>query len=285
MYTKGTIRHIYPNGRVVYTCTATNGSDRGNVPKADGSTEREVGIWLRRTKAEEALAEAEAAVERGDVGSMKMLEKAEEELDEVLMRALETGGGGDDDDGDDDDDDDRGGGGTQDPDSFSMVDLKLTDKQLRQKFPLFPGKSAAIYADLEEDDIFYLPAGWFHEVTSYGGHNSTDSSNNVHFAVNYWFYPPDNINSKEEDGYKRPYVSLYWPEFWKEREARYRSDGGGDLTMMEEEEEEEEDDEEDREIPPLSPTQRRMYGYFGYGRRRELFRFIRLKDCTIITKK
>lgn len=280
MYTKGTICHIHPNGRIVYTSM----TDMGNIPKADGSTEMEVGIWLRRTKAEEALAEAEAAVEKGDVGSRAMLEKAEEELDDVLMRALQTGGDLD----DEEDAGDGDGGGTQDPDSFSMVDLKLTDKQLRQKFPLFPGKSAAIYADIKEGDVLYLPAGWFHEVISFGSRNG-----NVHCAVNYWFYPPDNINNKDEDGYKRPYVSLYWPEFWKEREARYRSDGGVDLMMMEEheeddcssEEEEEtasssEEEDDDREMSPLPPTQKMVYGYFGYGRRRELFRFIGLKDCT-----
>ncbi len=42
----------------------------------------------------------------------------------------------------------------------------------------------------------YLPAGWFHEVVS----ASSDGAG--HFALNYWFHPPDiaSVPGQESDG-------------------------------------------------------------------------------------
>lgn len=37
-------------------------------------------------------------------------------------------------------------------------------------------------------DIFYLPAGWFHQVTSTGGR---------HMAINHWWRPPGWRNTVE----------------------------------------------------------------------------------------
>ena len=38
---------------------------------------------------------------------------------------------------------------------------------------------------INEGEMFYLPAGWFHNVTSI---SNKDLSS--HFALNYWFHPP-----------------------------------------------------------------------------------------------
>jgi Cupin-like domain len=49
--------------------------------------------------------------------------------------------------------------------------------------------------DLNPGEMLYLPASWWHEVTS----SSPESSNNhVHMAFNYWFYPPDGLQKFEE---------------------------------------------------------------------------------------
>jgi hypothetical protein len=52
--------------------------------------------------------------------------------------------------------------------SFSQVDLRLPMKKLCKRFPLFPPLSTAMEVELEAGEMLYLPAGWFHEVTSYG---------------------------------------------------------------------------------------------------------------------
>jgi hypothetical protein len=145
-------------------------------------------------------------------------------LDKELEAAL--GGGDDDDDGfgsfdDFDDFDDEGlgdgrkpkkaktnaggkkggggkGGGKKDaggsdsfPPSFSRVDLSLPYGHLAKAFPLFPGVEAAAECVVEAGQMLYIPAGWFHEVTSYGDR---------HLAVNYWFHPPDNLQQQGGEG-------------------------------------------------------------------------------------
>ena len=52
--------------------------------------------------------------------------------------------------------------------SFSQVDLRLPMRQLHKRFPLFPGLLSALKVELEVGEMLYLPAGWFHEVTSFG---------------------------------------------------------------------------------------------------------------------
>lgn len=113
------------------------------------------------------------------------------------------------------------------PPSFSQIDLSLPDDLLTKQYPLFPGRSAAIECHVKEGQMLYLPAGksslieklhclhyagWFHNVTSMG----KDGETNIHMALNYWCYPPDNIsyNNKEEacNAFKRPYFSDYWHE-------------------------------------------------------------------------
>lgn len=62
---------------------------------------------------------------------------------------------------------------------------------------------------LQKGEMLYLPAGWFHEVTSFG-----DNEENIHIAINYWFAPP---NSHD---FETPYKDNYWPsDFARTREA------------------------------------------------------------------
>jgi hypothetical protein len=48
------------------------------------------------------------------------------------------------------------------------VNLSLPQKKLQVLFPRFPGLAAALEVVLQEGDMLYLPAGWFHEVSSHG---------------------------------------------------------------------------------------------------------------------
>ena len=62
-------------------------------------------------------------------------------------------------------------------------------------------------------EALYLPAGWFHEVTSSGG---------AHAALNYWFHPPT------EDAFDAPYGMRQeaWESDWAAWEA-LRASGEG----------------------------------------------------------
>lgn len=55
------------------------------------------------------------------------------------------------------------------PPSFSQVPIDAPESELRKQYPRFPGLAAASVVVLQAGDMLYLPAGWFHEVTSYGG--------------------------------------------------------------------------------------------------------------------
>lgn len=85
--------------------------------------------------------------------------------------------------------------------------IKYCDSKL-PKFTKFKNNSMKV--DLNDGDLLYLPAGWFHEVTSYGD----ELNNNVHVAINYWFVPPD------KDDFENPYTDDTWNEdfgLWKKK--------------------------------------------------------------------
>jgi hypothetical protein len=63
----------------------------------------------------------------------------------------------------------------------------------------------SIVCEIDAGQMLYLPASWFHEVTSYSAAKvATDKG---HLALNYWMFPPDNPQ------YEMP----YWDDFWERR--------------------------------------------------------------------
>ena len=66
-----------------------------------------------------------------------------------------------------------------DPASFSRVDYDTLDR-----FPLFKD-AACIEVTVRAGEALYLPAGWFHDVSS--GELDDDCG---HCAFNFWFHPP-----------------------------------------------------------------------------------------------
>lgn len=95
-----------------------------------------------------------------------------------------------------------------------QVDLRLDALQLQKQFPSFPGADECTEVTIQAGQMLYLPAGWFHEVTSY-----SVGAQDTHVAVNYWFHPPDNLTSTPNAscGRRFPYSSDYWPALWNER--------------------------------------------------------------------
>ena len=88
------------------------------------------------------------------------------------------------------------------PDSFSRINLggSINDKS----FPLFKN-CREVTVELNAGQCLYVPAGWFHEVTSFG--NDADKTS-IHMALNYWYHPPDAVN----------FAFPYKDDFWKKQE-------------------------------------------------------------------
>lgn len=97
---------------------------------------------------------------------------------------------------------DKGG----EPSSFSRIPTSLLHQHLSlptaatptysessTKFDL-TGIPTPFVVEIDPGDMLYLPASWWHEVTSSSPDNN---SKNVHMAFNYWFYPPDSLNFDE----------------------------------------------------------------------------------------
>lgn len=109
------------------------------------------------------------------------------------------------------------------PSSFSRIPTAHLHRYLDipSTAALPPGFSASSFAairkatspyvvELSAGEMLYLPASWWHEVTSTSGPSSADNSvkdgADIHMAFNYWFYPPNAL-----DNFETPYEdTLIW---------------------------------------------------------------------------
>jgi hypothetical protein len=230
IYPKGALLKIHPNGRINYEGEETTayGADLQADAAAKASYAREL--------AEQKLIEAEQRVEQGLLGAEEELELAEEMLEKAMDDLIDAEMG-DNEEGDEDDDmDDEDYSGAideieekedeieeytsnprrivdktvKDPNNFSNVTpgVLLDEDQLKEKFPRMKSATAA-HCDLAFGDILYLPASWWHEVTSFGR-----EGNQGHLAMNYWFHPPDS------NDFANPYSTAFWPNDYNLRYAK-----------------------------------------------------------------
>jgi hypothetical protein len=204
MHACGNRRHVrkQPEERMASTFFSigvegetTGGGGGGGVQpatRADGAEVTRVRAWEAARGATAAVAEAEAAVARGETGAACRLERAREALQDILDEAtLEAADEGNNDMFDDFDEsaddsdservsprapriDDNNGGrrGTgaatttvstheeeeQDPPNFSRVDLSLPSTALARRFPLFPGLSSAAVCEVRLRATHIQPA-------------------------------------------------------------------------------------------------------------------------------
>jgi hypothetical protein len=184
---------------------------------------------LRRKQCEQKVAEAEAALEKGEEGAEEELRAAEDALEKALDDVLEAERDQDENgDGDQEDEEER--------DFWASVKKRRLDDSLSaddkigssllcdpydeetevvtEKLYNFCEIEAdlnlhapRVTAEIEAGDMLYLPAGWFHEVTSY-----STKLGEWHLALNYWFHPPDNL-----ENFDQPYLSAFWASDWEER--------------------------------------------------------------------
>ena len=155
---------------------------------------------------EEEAEEAEAEEWHG-IGTSKSDDEVDD--DEELSE--------EDDSGEDDSRDTLEGDKPSEPSSFSRIptahlhtylDIPTTASLPSDFSPSdFPGlrKATAPYVvELSAGEMLYLPASWWHEVTSTSPVDAKEGG--VHMAFNYWFYPPDAL-----DNYEKPYKdSMVW---------------------------------------------------------------------------
>ena len=59
------------------------------------------------------------------------------------------------------------------------------------------GVASALVAEVEAGQMLYIPAGWFHEVTSYA---ASGSASPTHLALNFWYHPPNNLRRHGSGG-------------------------------------------------------------------------------------
>ncbi|KAK6458783.1 cupin-like domain-containing protein [Scheffersomyces xylosifermentans] len=119
-----------------------------------------------------------------------------------------------------------------DPPNFSKIPPALihieefSDPETREKLTAFANEHFPGLLDLnkftvhlEPGEMLYLPAGWFHEVSSFGADPKAATTaehgnlTNVHIALNYWFIPPNGIDPE------KCYTDSYWEEDWKRTNA------------------------------------------------------------------
>eukprot|EP00210_Caulerpa_lentillifera_P005687 g5439.t1 len=203
MYTYGEINCIHNNGRIVY-------KGQGDV-LSDGSDALDVVLWLRNKQnkqtdnaanSEEADLEAalydfenaqddyESSSKTSNGSTNHEHHNKRQKMNASQLEEEET-----------------------EPPSFSRIDMSLSDDVLTDRYPNFPGRSSAIECTVHEGQMLYLPAGWFHNVTSVG---KEASGSNIHIALNYWCYPADNIIHENTEqvhkAFHQPYLSDYWSE-------------------------------------------------------------------------
>ena len=250
LHTVGTISQVHPNGRICYEGAPANAD--GSDPDAVAAMRAE----LQRESAERELKAAEAAVAAGEKDASERLRAAENALEAAIEAGLDAelgiGNGTDDEDGsgadarawgadwdgeeDESEDESEEEGQESDdtehekshageesteqpedtPNNFSAIDL--CEEDWRDKWPL--AKNAVMTeVNIEAGEMLWLPAGWFHEVTSMtaagaavdGGVQDTEQIG--HLAFNYWFHPPDS------DAFEHPYRSNFWRWDWDQRQS------------------------------------------------------------------
>jgi hypothetical protein len=193
LYPQGTVQCIHPNGRINYV---------GSPSRADGADAADLSrvAQLDVYRAEQELAAAEAAVAARARGANARLQRAEAVLEDALAAALDA-------------DAELHTDGTESPalpdaddalpPHFSRCLGRKQALASSDTWPLF-AEARMLTVDVQAGDALYIPAGWWHEVSSRGA----DTPDFTHLAVNWWYHPPDTAD------FDAPYSSDIWSRDW-----------------------------------------------------------------------
>jgi hypothetical protein len=175
----GSIQRIHHNGLISY---------ESNPSRADGTPLAEVGSDDDDNDDQEASVddnEEEVVLGKGfdyqsdsdEEGDEAFCEQEVDDYDDLVAAEDEASAGGDSKTATDH--------SPGRPDHFSSVDP--TNNNVSEQYPDFTSCRECI-VDLDAGQCLYIPAGWFHFVTS------SCESKNPHLALNYWYHPPDQLD-------------------------------------------------------------------------------------------
>lgn len=202
LHVRGDVTAVHKNGLIVY--------GDGDI-RADGLTELDAAHWRVAARAH-ALHNPSAKRPKGRESVREAYEKAKATYRE-MARGEEDEEEGEEEEpeepgevGEDWDDEDGAGVDGEDillalesqerrePDSFSLIKPHVLHAHfgLEQASGAHKGESpgpgegcpAPLVVELRAGQMLYLPASWFHEVTS-------TADDTAHIAFNYWMHPPD----------------------------------------------------------------------------------------------
>ena len=168
MYTTGAIRLVHENGLIVYEGDEDERQQDGDVVLENGET-------MLERQIREARRSSEA---RGD-------DDDDDDDDDDFPDDFDFDGVDDYDELSDsgvakDDDDDECA--TKKDDDEGVPSFSRVDSERLEQFPLFKDATPMEFT-VRQGQALYLPAGWFHDVSS-------AESGEGHVAFNYWFHPP-----------------------------------------------------------------------------------------------
>jgi hypothetical protein len=249
MYTRGSIHQVHPNGLINYKerpPTRMDGADPMCMQAIDASDELQhaedqlnsaqeelrtlESEGASREKIDEAKARISKAESRVEV-ALELVLEAEMDDDESEMAHESDDNAEEDSDSSDRAKEEQSAASKrttnekqkphEEPLNFSLVNPELPLPNLKSSFPNFLHESVRpLFADVRAGEMLFLPAGWFHEVTSYSDeHGKADGAEDVsrqggvHMAFNYWFHPPDTVNGTFEE----PYCDHFWEKDWEKR--------------------------------------------------------------------
>ena len=182
MGTEGKITRVHPNGRINYEGFAT---------RADGSTEADCAAHSVKVKIAEAEAKLSAAEASGNAGAIR---RAEAALERAMDDAIDAHGF---------DDFEYSGEEEEEGSSRAAKRPKVAEKHpdnfcTKER----SDRARLMICEMTAGHALYIPAGWFHEVTSLPCDGAQEAG---HCALNYWTHPPDGVS------FEAPYRGSIWP--------------------------------------------------------------------------
>ncbi|KAH9926622.1 Clavaminate synthase-like protein [Epithele typhae] len=243
----GTLAVLHPNGLIAYS----------DIPvRADGLAKRAARLVAAHEEALDDLAELELEEGEGDgeddfdslMKGLDDFEASASGLEEDIVEAgpsqpkskgqrVQDEDDEPDEDEDEDEDEEDGENGDEadapsEPPSFSRIPTAHLHKYLdipttaalppdfdASAFKSLEKATAPYVVELSAGEMLYLPASWWHEVTS-----TSSSEGEVHMAFNYWFYPPDVL-----DNFEAPYADeLVWGYLREKSKSDVQGQDGAD---------------------------------------------------------
>jgi hypothetical protein len=169
MNTYGEIHRIHPNGLISYVGSETrpDGLPLEEATDDHDDTDDEQHDTDEEEMYGKGFGQESGSDTDGDEGDNFPAQGARDDFDEMCRQA---------------DDSERK------PNNFSRIDLLGRSlEELRKEHEAFSYMNESV-VHLKAGQSLYLPAGWFHEVTS------QSKKDHYHMALNYWFHPPDKFD-------------------------------------------------------------------------------------------